>query len=75
MGKPLTGYGKSDGRTSRGDLEPFSGVLLSLTCDLFESQPSGERKTVVLYLGEKVGKVVSSLIGTNGPSARRMADE
>ena len=36
-----------DGRPTRGDLEAFSGVLRSLTRDLFESQPFRERKTVV----------------------------
>ena len=53
-GEPSMGCGKSDGRTRRGDLEPFSSVLQSLTCDLFESQPSGERKPVVLHLGKRL---------------------
>ena len=72
MGKPLTGYGKSDGRTSRGGSEPFSGVLQSLTRDLFESQPSGERKIVVFRLEKQAEKVVWFLIGADGPSAQRM---
>ena len=55
----------------QGDSEPCFGVLQSLTRGLFESQPSGEWKTVVFYLGQKAGKTVSSLIGANGPSARR----
>ena len=61
-----------NGRTRRDDLEPFSGVLRSLIRDLFKSQPSGERKTVVLHLEKQVEKVVSSSIGANGPSARRV---
>ena len=69
------GCGKSDGRTRRGDLEPFSGVLRSLTRDLFKSQPPGERKTVGFRLGEGFEKVIPSLIGANGPSARRMDDK
>ena len=75
MGKTLTGYGKSNGRTSRGGSEPFSGVLQSQTRDLFESQPSRERKTVVFRLEKQAEKVVPSLIGANGPSAWRMDDE
>jgi len=47
--KPLTGYGKCNGRASRGGSEPFSGVLQSLTRDLFKIQPPGEWKTVVFY--------------------------
>jgi hypothetical protein len=70
MGKPLTGYGKSDGRTSWGGSEPFSGVLQSLTRDLFESQPFGGRKTVVFRLEKQAEKVVWFLIGVNGPSVR-----
>ena len=31
----------------QGDSEPCFGVLQALTCDLFESQPFRERKTVV----------------------------
>ena len=61
-----------NGRTNRGDLEPFSGVLRSLTRDLFKYQPSGERNPVVLHLEKQAEKVVSSLIGADGPSARRM---
>ena len=51
--------------------EPFSGVLQSLNRDLFESQPSGERKTC-FPSQKKAEKVVWFLIGANGPSARRM---
>ena len=72
MGKPLTGYGKSDGRTSRGGSEPFSGVLHSRTRGLFERQPSGEWEIVVFRLKKQAEKVVWFLIGVNGPSARRM---
>ncbi len=58
-----------------GPSEPFSGVLQSLTRDLFESQPSGERKIVVFRLEKQAEKVVWFLIGVNGPSARRMETE
>ena len=53
-GKPSMGRGKSDGRTRRGDLEPFSSVLQSLTCDLFESEPSGERKPLFSTSGKRL---------------------
>jgi hypothetical protein len=53
-GEPLTGLGKFNGRTRRGDLEPFSSVLQSLTCDLFESQPSGERKPLFFTSGKRL---------------------
>ncbi|MBP5671748.1 MAG: hypothetical protein J6X49_05120 [Victivallales bacterium] len=39
-----------------GPSEPFSGVLQSQTRDLFESQPSRERKTVVPRLENSPGK-------------------
>ena len=50
------GCGKSDGRTRRGNSEPFFGVLHSRTRDLFKSQPPGEQKTVVLHLKNDFGK-------------------
>jgi len=40
----------------QGNSEPFSGVLQSQTRDLFKSQPSGERKSVVPRLENSPGK-------------------
>ena len=39
-----------------GSSEPFSGVPKSPTRDLFESQPQGERKSVVPRLENSPGK-------------------
>ena len=49
--------------------------IFGLPRDLFESQPSGERKIVVSHPEKQAEKVVWFLIGTNRPSARRMDDE
>ena len=40
----------------------------------FRKPAIGRTEVAVLHLGEKVEKVVSSLIGADGPSARRVAE-
>ena len=49
MGKAIDGLWEKRWSDKLGDAEPFSGVLQSLTRDLFKIQPPGEWKTVVFH--------------------------
>ncbi|MBR5837566.1 MAG: hypothetical protein IKZ84_03405 [Victivallales bacterium] len=74
-GKAVNGLLEKRWSVKQGDSEPCFGVLRSPTRDLFESYPSGERKTVGLRLKKQAGKTIPSSIGADGPSALRMAED